>query len=90
MNSNSDRKLKIDIPTTCSHALQVRRSGWSAPKDSGVWQVAYKLRTRLMSGLPEDVANLLKDELAYFDDITEVSGKLYPVHKVRIVVCGVE
>uniref|UniRef100_A0A1D2ACF6 1-phosphatidylinositol 4-kinase n=2 Tax=Auxenochlorella protothecoides TaxID=3075 RepID=A0A1D2ACF6_AUXPR len=69
---------------------QVRRSGWSAPKDSGLWQVADKLRTRLMSGLPEDVANLLKDELAYFDDITEVSGKLYPVHKDKRKSAAVE
>lgn len=60
----------------------MKRSGWSAPKDSGLWRDADGLCARLMSELPDSVAALLKTELEYFNSITEVSGKLYPVPKV--------
>ena len=70
-------------------ALQVKRSIWSPPADTGLWGLADRLRQRLLGELHGPVMERLEAELAYFDAVTAVSGKLYPVPKVggRTVGC---
>jgi phosphatidylinositol 4-kinase A len=66
----------------------VKRSGWSPPVDTGLWQKADRMRIRLMRELPAGVKEHLTAELQFFDDITSVSGKLYGVAKVRSLSFG--
>ncbi|EFN54838.1 hypothetical protein CHLNCDRAFT_134867 [Chlorella variabilis] len=59
----------------------VKRSNWSPPTDSGLWAVADRVRGRLLGELHGAVRERLDAELAFFDEVTAVSGKLYPVPK---------
>lgn len=59
----------------------VKRSNWTPPADTGLWAVADRLRQRLMGELHGPVMERLQAELNFFNEVTEVSGKLYPVPK---------
>ena len=61
--------------------LQVKRSNWSPPVDTGLWATADRLRQRLLRELHGPVMERLSAELSLFDAVTAVSGKLYPVPK---------
>jgi phosphatidylinositol 4-kinase len=60
----------------------VKRSNWSPPQDTGLWSVADRVRDSLLAELHGGVRERLDAELRFFDDVTAVSGKLYPVPKV--------
>lgn len=72
-------------PPACPLLLQVKRSNWSPPSDTGLWATADRVRQRLLGELHGPVMERLQAELAFFDEVTAVSGKLYPVPKVG---CG--
>ncbi|KAA6416579.1 MAG: phosphatidylinositol 4-kinase alpha-like, partial [Trebouxia sp. A1-2] len=55
----------------------VKRSGWHAPEDTGLWAIA----DRVWEHLPNDRELFLKAEQAFFDEVTQVSGKLFPFPK---------
>lgn len=59
----------------------VKRSNWSPPKDTGLWKIADRVKQRLMSDLHGPIRELLMAEIEYFEAVTDVSGKLYPVPK---------
>ncbi len=69
-------------PPACPLLLQVKRSNWSPPSDTGLWATADGVRQRLLGELHGPVMERLQAELAFFDEVTAVSGKLYPVPKV--------
>lgn len=60
---------------------EVRRSNWSPPTDTGLWTIADTTLEQLKSSLHGDVRNHLDAESLFFDSVTAVSGKLYPVAK---------
>ena len=60
----------------------VKRSNWEPPSDSGLWATADRVRKRLLAELKGAVRERLEAELGYFEAITAVSGRLYPVSKV--------
>lgn len=62
--------------------VQVKRSNWAPPQDTGLWAIADRVRAHVLSELHGPVRERLDAELAFFDDITDVSGKLYPIPKV--------
>ena len=70
-------------PYRSSPLPQVKRSNWSPPTDTGLWALADRVRARVLEELHGPVRERLDAELAYFDAVTAVSGKLYPVPKVR-------
>lgn len=59
----------------------VKRSGWSPPEDTGLWAVADELRAAVWTAMPPEKLERLKAEVAFFDAVTGVSGRLYPVPK---------
>ncbi|KAL4857248.1 Phosphatidylinositol 4-kinase alpha 1 [Chlorella vulgaris] len=59
----------------------VKRSNWAPPADTGLWGIADRVRQRLLAELHGDVQERLEAELSFFNAVTEVSGKLYPVPK---------
>lgn len=61
--------------------VQVKRSGWTPPSDTGLWAIADRVHTRLLDELHGPVAERLRAELGYFEEVTAVSGKLYPIPK---------
>lgn len=69
-------------PQPTQTACQVKRSNWSPPMDTGLWALADRMRARVQTELHGPVRERLDAELAYFDAVTAVSGRLYPVPKV--------
>ncbi len=59
----------------------VKRSGWHPPSDTGLWKPAEAMRARVWESLGAQQVAFLKAEMAFFDAVTDVSGKLYPVPK---------
>eukprot|EP00887_Chlorella_sp_A99_P002072 scaffold21.g2072.t1 len=59
----------------------VKRSGWTPPSDTGLWAIADRVHKRLLEELHGPVRERLLAELSFFDEVTAVSGKLYPVPK---------
>ncbi|KAK9821480.1 hypothetical protein WJX74_000721 [Apatococcus lobatus] len=59
----------------------VKRSGWHPPADTGLWKPAEALRARVWESIGSQQATFLRAEMAFFDAVTDVSGKLYPVAK---------
>ena len=59
----------------------VKRSNWTPPSDTGLWTIADRVRTRVWDQLPGGVKVKLAAELKFFSDVTDISGKLYPVPK---------
>ena len=59
----------------------VKRSGWRPPADTGLWKAAEVLRARVWESIGSEQATFLRAEMAFFDAVTGVSGKLYPVAK---------
>ena len=59
----------------------VKRSNWTPPQDTGLWQVADEVRGRLWETLHGPIREHLDAEVKFFDEVTAVSGKLYPVPK---------
>lgn len=60
----------------------MRRSGWQPPVDTGLWTTADRVKAKLLASMHGPVGEHLAAEMAYFNEVTEVSGKLYPVPKV--------
>lgn len=69
---------------------EVKRSNWSPPSDTGLWSIADTILKRLEDSLHGDVKNHLDAESAFFDEVTAVSGKLYPVPKEERKVAAVK
>ncbi|KAK9849792.1 hypothetical protein WJX84_000135 [Apatococcus fuscideae] len=59
----------------------VKRSGWHAPEDTGLWKTAEAVRKELWASLGSEQVAFLQAEMSFFDAVTAVSGKLYPVAK---------
>ncbi|KAL4452207.1 hypothetical protein ABPG75_007869 [Micractinium tetrahymenae] len=59
----------------------VKRSNWSPPADTGLWGIADRMRQRVLGELHGPVMERLQAELSFFDEVTAMSGKLYPVPK---------
>lgn len=59
----------------------VKRSGWHAPEDTGLWAIADRVAAEVWEHLPNDRELFLKAEQAFFDEVTQVSGKLFPFPK---------
>jgi hypothetical protein len=59
----------------------VKRSNWSPPSDTGIWGVADATRKLVLESLSGTVSELLHAQLSYFDAVTDISGKLYPIAK---------
>jgi len=59
----------------------VKRSGWSPPEDTGLWAVAGELKDAVWRAMPSEKLERLEAEVAFFDAVTGVSGRLYPVPK---------
>ena len=59
----------------------MKRSGWHAPEDTGLWKTAEAVRKELWASLGSEQVAFLQAEMSFFDAVTAVSGKLYPVAK---------
>ena len=60
----------------------VKRSGWSPPEDTGgLWAVADELKSAVSKAMPPEKLERLRAEVSFFDAVTGVSGRLYPVPK---------
>lgn len=59
----------------------VKRSGWTPPEDTGLWAVADELKGLVWQAMPAEKLERLMAEVAFFDAVTGVSGRLYPVAK---------
>ena len=60
----------------------VKRSGWSPPENTGgLWAVADELKAAVWRAMPPEKLDRLRAEVAFFDAVTGVSGRLYPVPK---------
>lgn len=68
-------------PPDEAFAPVVKRSNWSPPEDTGLWSIADEMRDRLWDNLHGPIRDHLDAQLKFFDEVTSVSGKLYPVPK---------
>ncbi|KAK9812698.1 hypothetical protein WJX72_002251 [[Myrmecia] bisecta] len=59
----------------------VKRAGWTPPADTGLWRIADLVAEKVWRCLPPDKTLYLRAELAFFDEVTSVSGQLFPVPK---------
>jgi phosphatidylinositol 4-kinase len=59
----------------------VKRSNWSPPVDTGLWSIADRVKLRLWETLHGPVREQLDAQLKFFSDVTDISGKLYPIPK---------
>jgi phosphatidylinositol 4-kinase len=59
----------------------VKRSNWSPPVDTGLWTTADRVRDKLWKTMTDEVGKVLQAEVAFFKEVTDVSGKLYPIPK---------
>ena len=57
------------------------RSGWQPPKDTGLWQVAEDVRGQIEAQMNPQQRQYWLEEDGYFNKVTDLSGKLYPVRK---------
>lgn len=61
----------------------VKRSNWSPPVDTGLWTTADRVRDNLWKTMTDEVGKALQAEVAFFKEVTDVSGKLYPIPKAE-------
>jgi len=73
--------LSEGTPPDEAFAPEVKRAGWQPPSDTGLWTVADSAYHKLLNSLKGQVREHLDAESKFFDEVTEVSGKLYPVPK---------
>ena len=73
--------LSEGTPPAEAFAPEVKRAGWQPPSDTGLWIVADTTYHTLLDSLKGEVREHLDAESKFFDEVTEVSGKLYPVPK---------
>jgi phosphatidylinositol 4-kinase len=73
--------LSEGTPPDEAFAPEVKRAGWQPPSDTGLWTVADATYKTLLDSLKGQVREHLDAESRFFDDVTEVSGKLYPIPK---------
>eukprot|EP00798_Chlamydomonas_sp_ICE-L_P027721 gene27721-7367_t len=55
---------------------EVKRSGWEAPKDFGLWDIAERLQEQALAVLTPASREYWNDENDYFNKITSISGIL--------------
>ena len=68
-------------PPAEAFSPEVKRSNWAPPSDTGLWSIADTTLSNLNESLHGDVKNHLDAESEFFDSVTAVSGKLYPISK---------
>ena len=57
----------------------IKRSGWKAPSDTGLWSITEKLYKSIRDHLSDDQRQFMEGEIDFFDDITAISGMLKPI-----------
>jgi len=73
--------LSEGTPPEEAFSPEVKRSNWSPPTDTGLWTISDTMYETVLNSLTGDIRDHLKAESAFFNDVTAVSGKLYPVPK---------
>lgn len=73
--------LSEGTPPDEAFTPEVKRSNWSPPSDTGLWSIADSTRQTLLESLSGRIREHLDAESDFFDEVTAVSGKLYPVSK---------
>lgn len=73
--------LSEGTPPDEAFTPEVKRSNWAPPSDTGLWRIADETRQTLLSSLTGEIKDHLDAESDFFDKVTDVSGKLYPVPK---------
>lgn len=82
--------LSEGTPPAEAFAPEVKRAGWQPPSDTGLWTVADATYKTLLESLKGQVRDHLDAESRFFDEVTEVSGKLYPIPKDERKAAAVE
>jgi phosphatidylinositol 4-kinase len=82
--------LSEGTPPDEAFAPEVKRAGWQPPSDTGLWTVADATYKTLLQSLKGQVREHLDAESRFFDEVTEVSGKLYPIPKDERKAAAVE
>ena len=82
--------LSEGTPPNEAFAPEVKRAGWQPPSDTGLWTVADTAYKTLLESLKGQVRQHLDAESQFFDEVTEVSGKLYPIPKDERKAAAVE
>eukprot|EP00889_Picochlorum_renovo_P003554 jgi/Picre1/30584/NNA_005946.t1 len=82
--------LSEGTPPDEAFTPEVKRSNWAPPSDTGLWRIADETRQTLMSSLKGEIKDHLDAESDFFDKVTDVSGKLYPVPKDERKAAAVE
>ena len=57
----------------------IKRSGWKAPSDTGLWSITEKLYHSIRNALSDEQRIFTDAEMGFFDQITEISGILKPI-----------
>ena len=57
----------------------IKRSGWKAPSDTGLWSITEKLYHSIRNALSDEQRIFMDAEMGFFDQITEISGILKPI-----------
>ena len=73
--------LSEGTPPDEAFSPEVKRSNWSPPSDTGLWSIADSTYKALLASLKGHVREHLDAESEFFDEVTAVSGKLYPIPK---------
>jgi len=73
--------LSEGTPPDEAFSPEVKRSNWSPPSDTGLWNIADATYQTLLESLRGHIKVHLDAESDFFDDVTAVSGKLYPIPK---------
>lgn len=73
--------LSEGTPPDEAFSPEVKRSNWSPPCDTGLWSIADSTYRTLLESLKGNIKDHLDAESNFFDAVTAVSGKLYPIPK---------
>lgn len=66
--------MPLALPTPRATLSSHLRSGWTPPKDCGLWTVSGSLRQAVLSAMTPLSRSYWEAENSYFDQITSISG----------------
>lgn len=57
----------------------IKRSGWKAPSDTGLWSISEKLHQHIRDIQTGEQLRFMDSEMGFFDQVTSISGILKPI-----------
>lgn len=70
-------------PPDSEFSPEIKRSGWQPPQDTGLWDICQAVKDTVLKRLDSQAKEYFEAEHGTFQKVTDISGTLKPVPKVK-------